>query len=253
MKDSLQQQTPLPMLKYQQQSEKRIYSPCSKQRICKKNIKNAYESIGKRQINQSINQSEQQNEFIKSDITNETDKIDRPEKMHFTDVLKHLGIENSYDIESEDELLYQGESERQVKKCEISYTLKSNKRAMIDALKYLFCYSYYIENGEFEKTTINLLDTVILSIADMISKDNIILQKSLVHYYEIIDCINKILPRLSLMDWFVSFEDKWTKILSENTVKYPKAYIKTCIWNWLNDFEFEEQNMLRAIRQEECK
>ena len=38
-----------------------------------------------------------------------------------------------------------------------------------------------------------------------------------------------------------------SKIFAENDIKHQKAYMKSCIWNWLNDYAFESDNDLRKL------
>ncbi len=51
-----------------------------------------------------------------------------------------------------------------------------------------------------------------------------------------------------ISECFVSFEDEWTKIVSEKEITHPKAYMKSCLWNWICDYEFEEYNDIAKWR-----
>lgn len=190
----------------------------------------------------------------------QTDRFHSNSKMTFSDILSEIGISNeniermayytdkdSISALSESDLSEFDDGERKVQNCTIPYSLSNNQKAMKEALKYLFSYSYYINGMEEENK--RFLNNVISSIAEMTEKDTQIFQKQIVKYYEIIDRLNDILHSSdsSLIDWFYSFQQEWTKILAENKIKYPKAYMKSCIWNWLNDYQFEEDNDLMAL------
>lgn len=135
--------------------------------------------------------------------------------------------------------------ERRTDECQIAYSMKNDKKAMKEALKFLFAYSHYAPTmqGESER----LLDMVILTLATMMTQDVHKIQGTTVRYCDVIDRLNEVICSDSLPDWFVSFEQQWNKILSENEIKYPKAYLKSCVWNWLNDYAFEDDNDLRKL------
>ncbi|MCM1525489.1 MAG: hypothetical protein NC120_13655, partial [Ruminococcus sp.] len=64
-----------------------------------------------------------------------------------------------------------------------------------------------------------------------------------VMYYEIIDRLNEIILSSTLADCFVEFEGEWNRIIAEKKITHHKAYLKSCLWNWLCDFEFEDYNI----------
>lgn len=134
-----------------------------------------------------------------------------------------------------------------ISKCSIPYNFKDDKRTLTLALKFLCSYSYYTPTMTPEST--RLLNTVISSLAEMINHDFSVLQGRKVGYYEIIDKLNEIVRTSSLIDWFFSFEKEWYRILQEreSDIKNQRAYLKTCIWNWLNDFDFAEDNQIRTL------
>jgi hypothetical protein len=99
-----------------------------------------------------------------------------------------------------------------------------------------------------ELSSIRLLNTVISTITEIACTEISLIQKSRISYNEVIDKINEIIHTSSLIDWFFSFENEWTRILQErDNIKNHRAYLKSCIWNWMNDFEFTEDNSIRAI------
>ena len=219
--------------------------------------KNRLQEVGKADTNQTnINHTE----VIKTDLNHSvnpsansetvptvTDRqTDRPtERIKFTDILSEIGfdINNlSFFPESEKDFEYLNEDDRNTNRCTLPYAFKQDKKAMAESLKFLFAYSYY--SSDETKERIRLLDTVIYSMTEMTTTDIQEYQKERVRYCDVIDKINDVLHTSSLMDWFCDFEQEWKKILSEQKIKNKRAYLKACIWNWLKDYQFNEDCMM---------
>lgn len=178
----------------------------------------------------------------------QTDGLKEP--MAFSKVLSEIGLDTDeigFAPKNENDLQEFDESDRKTNKCTIPYSLKTNKKAMKEALKFLFAYSYYAQTMPDESK--RLLCTVIIVIAEMTEKDIQEYQGQTIKYCDVIDRLNDIIHGSdgSLFDWFNSFELQWAKILAEHTIKHQKAYMKSCIWNWLNDYAFEDDNDLRKL------
>ena len=183
----------------------------------------------------SINQS-----FAYAD--GQTDRTQQNQKeMSFSEMLESIEYPYRFYI-PEDESYFGngGESERDIDKCTLPYWLKSNPQALREALKFIFSYSSYASDKDKEIRI--LLDTVIKSLVEMLKNDYCTLDKQTVKYYQIVDIINDIMHHSSPTDWLYSFRDEWSQILSERDIKRPEAYLKTCIWNSLNNFQFKENN-----------
>ena len=166
------------------------------------------------------------------------------------EVLEEIGFDtDSIDFvpENEKELNTLDERDRETSECTIPYSLKADKKAMKEALKFLFAYSYYAPT--MKNSDRRLLDLVISTLTEMTGKDIQKYQEQTVRYCDVIDRLNDVLhnPDSSLLDWYISFEQQWNKILAENDIKHQKAYMKSCIWNWLNDYAFEDDNNLREL------
>lgn len=171
--------------------------------------------------------------------------------MKFSEVLENLGLD-WYDltaIEPNSERCFEVRDEggRKTQKCKIPYSLKNDKRNMKAALRYLCGYSYYFGEGNDENRR-SLWETMITSISEMTENDFVRISGKAVMYYEIIDRLNEIISRSYLSDCFTGFEDHWKTLIAEKDIKYPKAYLKSCLWNWLCDYEFEEYNDLAKWR-----
>lgn len=134
---------------------------------------------------------------------------------------------------------------RQCACCSIPYALKGNPTAIKYALQFLSAHSYYAKNNSDASNRLML--QVISCISEMLKNDTYQVQGMVVKYYEIIDRLNELVQDNVLSEWFFSFETEWKKILSENNIKYQKAYMKSCIWNWLNEFQFVEDNSVRQL------
>lgn len=178
----------------------------------------------------------------------ESEKNNKP--MPFSQVLEEIGFDtDEIDIvlTSENDLQELDEDDRKTNGCTLPYSLKTDKKAMKEALKVLFAYSCYVPTLPDESK--RLLDTVISALTTMATQDMQKIQGQTVKYCDVIDRINDIIHSSdsSLMDWFISFECEWKKILSENDIKHQKAYMKSCMWNWMNDYAFEEDNDLRRL------
>ncbi|MDE5771930.1 MAG: replication initiator protein A [Ruminococcus sp.] len=193
----------------------------------------------------SINQSFAYADGQTDRTQQENDKI--PFWNIMTDINAHEFAQHYFNLykelpEDESCLWDYDERKRDVYKCNLPYSLKSNPQAMREALKFIFSYSSYYDDSD--KETRILLDTVIKSIVEMLKNDYCILDKQTVKYYQIIDIINDIMHNSSPMEWLYSFKSEWSQILSERRrdIGNSRAYIKTCIWNSLSDFQFKENN-----------
>lgn len=197
-----------------------------------------------REINQSINQSK------RSEDRRRVENVEKAERQNyksikFSEVLKNIGVDwyrlRPFEPKSEKDFDGLDEVVRKTQKCKIPYSLKNDKRNMKAALRYLCGYSYYFGEGKDEERRV-LWETIICSLAEMTEGDSINVSGRKVMYYEIIDQLNEIISKSYLADCFVGFEEEWKKIISEKEITHYKAYLKSCLWNWLCDFEFEEYN-----------
>lgn len=193
-------------------------------------------NIDNPELNKSIDRSAQKEKIESS-----------PERkpLKFSEVMDELGID-WYDLtanepESETHFCELDEACRKTKHCKIPYTLKNDRQAMTAALKYLSAYSYFFADSSDLKEK-EFFGTVLSAIAEMTEPDSITVAGARVMYYEIIDRLNEIISQSYLSEWLFSFEEKWKSIVTEKDIKHPRAYMKTCIWNWLKDFEFENYN-----------
>lgn len=175
---------------------------------------------------------------------NQTDRLTSA-PLKFSEILESLGLDwyalTANEPMSEKHFLYHDENDRKTQKCKIPYTLKNDKRNMKSALRYLCCYSYYFGEGNDEERRF-LWETIIASLAEMVEPDSIKIGGRTVMYHEIIDRLNEIIEHNYLSECFIGFEEHWQDLIAKKEISYPKAYMKSCLWNWLCDFEFEDFN-----------
>ena len=189
---------------------------------------------------QSINPSED------AEFQN-VEKIDRliSAPMKFSEILESLGLDwytlTANEPTSEKHFMYRDEIDRKTQKCKIPYTLKNDKRNMKSALRYLCAYSHYFGEGNEEERR-SLWETIITALAEMVETDSVKIGGRTVMYHEIIDRLNEIIESSYLSECFLGFEEHWKSLVAEKKITYPKAYMKSCLWNWLCDFEFEDFN-----------
>ncbi|MBD5527716.1 MAG: hypothetical protein HDR02_04800 [Lachnospiraceae bacterium] len=178
---------------------------------------------------------------------NQTDRlISAP--MKFSDIMENLGLDwytlTANEPISEKHFMYRDEIDRKTQKCKISYSLKNDKRNMKAALRYLCAYSHYFGEGNDEERR-SLWETIVTALAEMVEPDSIKINGRTVMYHEIIDRLNEIIENSYLSECFIGFEEHWRTLVAKKEITYPKAYMKSCLWNWLCDFEFEDFNDLQ--------
>ena len=91
--------------------------------------------------------------------------------------------------------------------------------------------------------------TVISAITEMVNTDTVTLSGERVKYCDIIDKLNDVIGKSYLSDWIFAFEEKWKSIVAEKSLRHPRAYLKSCIWNSLKDDDlagYNEEERLRA-------
>lgn len=177
---------------------------------------------------------------------NQTDRLTSA-PMKFSEIMESLGLDwyalTANEPTSEKHFLYHDETDRKTQKCKIPYSLRNDKRNMKSALRYLCAYSHYFGEGNDEERR-SLWETIIIALAEMVENDSVKIGGRTVMYYEIIDRLNEIIENSYLSECFIGFEEHWQTLITEKKITYPKAYMKSCLWNWLCDFEFEDFNDL---------
>lgn len=191
-------------------------------------------------INQSINQSEDR-------------PIENPMPKNFSEILYEIGIDWTTITANEpknDKYFYEwDESDRKTQKCQIPYYFKTDKKVMTAALRYLSAVSYYFTDNSNTKQR-NFFLTVISALSEMVHTDTVTLSGEKVKYCDIIDKLNEIIGKSYLSDWIFAFEEKWKSIIAEKSIRHPRAYMKSCIWNSLKDDDLDSYNEEEKLRAE---
>ncbi len=176
--------------------------------------------------------------FNPSYADGQTDGLQQTQKeMSFSEMLEAIGYDDGNYI-PEDEEYFGDSDDYEVNMCTIPYSFQKNPMALRKALEFVFAYNSF-SNDETMKI---LLGTVIKSLMEMLKKDHCMLDKQTVKYYQIIDIINEVMHNSSLIAWFLSFKEEWSRILSERSIARPESYIKSCVWNSLCNYRFKENN-----------
>ena len=170
----------------------------------------------------------------KSQNFENVESVENSKSMNFADVLEAIGIDctrMTADIPtSEKQFEFWSEEERKTQNCKIPSYLKNDKTAFKNALKYLCGFSYYFSEHQGTKSE-KFFEMLIDTIADMSDEHN-----------DLTERLNDIISRNYLGECFIAFEQRWTKISAEKEIAHPKAYLRSCLWNWLCDYDLELLN-----------
>ena len=83
---------------------------------------------------------------------------------------------------------------------------------------------------------------IISALASMATTKTSKYNKRTVSDRQVIDKINeRIASDGCLMDWLLSFQTRWEEIYEErkDTITHRSAYLKSCLWKWLEDRDAE--------------
>jgi hypothetical protein len=164
---------------------------------------------------------------------------DRLPQKTFSEILDDINY-HSYAINENDE-----PDAEAVMKCSIPYSYNDNKKAMKKALAFLFGFNFYSQGMEEQDK--DLFSQVIALITELTTYEKSKVGKCYVKYYEVIDKLNELIKHNMLYDWFLSFIPEWTSICQEREIKNVRAYLKSCIWSWLNEYDFVENYQINGI------
>ena len=197
-------------------------------------------------IDQSIDQSRGKN-------VENVESVEKSKPMTFADVLETIGIDYTRMVAgvptSERYFEFWNEEERKTRTCKLPYELKKDSRAFKWALRYLCGYSYYFSEGNDENLR-TFFETLICSLAEMTEREYTRICGQVINSNDVIDRLNDIISRYYLGECFISFEQKWQQITENKEIAHPKAYLKSCLWNWICDYDLEDyENTSLAERQ----
>lgn len=167
---------------------------------------------------------------------------DRPHQKSFSEILDEINYRSRFMPESENDC--SEPDAESVKRCSVPYEFRDDKKTMKRALMFLFGFNYYSDGmNEQDK---ELFLQVITLIAEIAVSDNKLGGRT-VKYHEVISRLNELIANNMLYDWFLSFIPEWNTICQERKIKNVRAYLKACIWSWLNEYEIIENSLSRSI------
>ena len=208
-------------------------------------------------LNQSINQSASD---LGTDAAAQDGLMDRAAELPkgFLDTLMAIGYDTEgdsrYDDEesakywltaehtlADEEYFYHSQplDNDLLKSCRIPYSFSASKAVMERTLRIIACFYHYQTPPDPNDPMIGVISALAsMATAKTAAKYN----KQTVTSQQVIDKINeRIAEDGCLIDWLRSFLDMWKAVLAErrDSIKHLSAYMKTCLWKWLEDSDAE--------------
>ncbi|MEE3403120.1 MAG: hypothetical protein VZR73_03440, partial [Acutalibacteraceae bacterium] len=202
----------------------------------------------KNSSNQKLNQS------INPDAAENSDDglIDRAAELPngLVDTLEAIGYQFSYSRPESDQELREwmkAESLRNadLKICRIPHSFAKSKPVMDKALRLVASFDTYRKDDPFDP-----IIGFISALASMATTETAKYNKRTVRAEQVIDKINeRIAADGCIFDWLLSFETRWEEIYEErrDKITHRSAYLKSCLWKWLEDSDAETLTDIPAI------
>lgn len=202
----------------------------------------------KNSSNQKLNQS------ISSDAAENSDDglIDRAAELPngLVNTLDAIGYQFPYSRpESDQELREWMRSEAlsndALRECRIPHSFAKSKPVMDMALRLAASFETYRTEDPFDP-----IIGIFSALASMATTETAKYNKRTVRAGQVIDKINeRIAADGCLMDWLLSFETRWEEIYEErrDKITHRSAYLKSCLWKWLEDSDAETLTDIPAI------
>ena len=181
-------------------------------------------------------------------------------KLSFLEILAAMGLDiedwhylYTRDPTSEKDLLCVDEVDRRTKTLHIPEGLRSDKNAVMTALRFLAAYGNYAYDDDVKPTSIKpFLDITLNMICDMIMADSFTHNGRTVGYSEVLETMNELIREDYMYEFILNFQAEWNKILREgsakgNQIRNSSAYMKSCLWDWLKRWKIEEYNLLASL------
>lgn len=202
----------------------------------------------KNSSNQKLNQS------INPDAAENSDDglMDRAAELPngLVDTLEAIGYQFPYSRpESDQELREWMRSEAlsndALRECRIPHSFAKSKPVMDMALRLAASFETYRTEDPFDP-----IIGIFSALASMATTETAKYNKRTVRAGQVIDKINeRIAADGCLMDWLLSFETRWEEIYEErrDKITHRSAYLKSCLWKWLEDSDAETLTDIPAI------
>ena len=166
------------------------------------------------------------------------------------DTLEAIGYQFSYSRPESDQELREwikAESLRNadLKNCRIPHSFAKSKPVMDKALRLVASFDTYRKDDPFDP-----IIGFISALASMATTETAKYNKRTVRAEQVIDKINeRIAADGCIFDWLLSFETRWEEIYEErrDKITHRSAYLKSCLWKWLEDSDAETLTDIPAI------
>ena len=227
-------------------------NPTTENPISEKPISENRTQLNTQEIKNSSNQK--LNQSISSDAAENSDDglMDRAAELPngLVDTLEAIGYQFPYSRpESDQELREWMRSEAlsndALRECRIPHSFAKSKPVMDMALRLAASFETYRTEDPFDP-----IIGIFSALASMATTETAKYNKRTVRAGQVIDKINeRIAADGCLMDWLLSFETRWEEIYEErrDKITHRSAYLKSCLWKWLEDSDAETLTDIPAI------
>lgn len=227
-------------------------NPTSEKPISEKPISGNRTQLNTQEIKNSSNQK--LNQSINPDAAENSDDglMDRTAELPngLVDTLEAIGYQFPYSRpESDQELREWMRSEAlsndALRECRIPHSFAKSKPVMDMALRLAASFETYRTEDPFDP-----IIGIFSALASMATTETAKYNKRTVRAGQVIDKINeRIAADGCLMDWLLSFETRWEEIYEErrDKITHRSAYLKSCLWKWLEDSDAETLTDIPAI------
>ncbi len=227
-------------------------NPTTEKPISEKPISENRTQLNTQEIKNSTNQK--LNQSINPDTAENSDDglIDRAAELPngLVDTLEAIGYQFSYSRPESDQELREwmkAESLRNadLKICRIPHSFAKSKPVMDKALRLVASFDTYRKDDPFDP-----IIGFISALASMATTETAKYNKRTVRAEQVIDKINeRIAADGCIFDWLLSFETRWEEIYEErrDKITHRSAYLKSCLWKWLEDSDAETLTDIPAI------
>lgn len=202
----------------------------------------------KNSLNQKLNQS------ISSDAAENSNDglIDRAAELPngLVNTLDSIGYQFPYSRPESDQELrewmkYEALNSDALRECRIPHSFAKSKPVMDNALRLAASFETYRTEDPFDP-----IIGIFSALASMATTETAKYNKHTVRAEQVIDKINeRIAADGCLMDWLISFQSRWEEIYEErrDKITHRSAYLKSCLWKWLEDSDAETLTDIPAI------
>ena len=171
----------------------------------------------------------------------------------FTDILRDMGLDLVMLFgcekfpESEADMRYRSDGSRMIECCHIPDQYCCRPKDLETALRYVTSYSYFCdpEKTYIDPKFVKFHNAFIGVLAEMLTEDEYIHPNGRkISRYRLLERLNAIIKANRICDFLDGFRESWEEILDSKEVHHKKRYMKTCLWNYLVDIDFEEFNSM---------